>query len=385
MAIFVPITSDAGLRHWPFVTISLIVLNTLAFVAQFYVDDPVDYALWHGEGLHPIQWLTSFFMHAGPMHLIGNMIFLWVFGHVVEGVVGHGKFALLYLGMGILQNFIEQVIYLGVDAEPSLGASSAIYAIMLLAAWLAPQSNVQCLMFIFYRFFFFDVPIFMMAAIYFLLDLMHSIAIGFEMSTPWLHAMGGLIGLLVGFVSLKTGWIENEGEDLLTYIRNRGADPADVRSADKPQLKTKAEMAQDQLDRQRQWEIAEKSFQMHVTANNVDAVLNQYLVLRRLKPDYVWQEADLLHVLKQALSQKKWEAVNKLSEAYLNSYQTREVAVRLNWAKILLEEQGKPTRALKVLRPLEKCQTSLNQRELARSLTAECQKQLAEGSLELGD
>ncbi len=385
MAVLVPITSDAGLRHWPFLTITLIVLNILAFVAQFYVDDPLDYALWHGDGLHPIQWLTSFFIHANVMHLIGNMIFLWVFGHVVEGVVGHVKFALLYLGMGILQNIIEQVIFLGMEAAPSLGASSAIYAIMLLAAWLAPQSNVQCLGFFFYRFFFFEVPIFMMAAIYFLLDLMHSIAVGFEMSTPLLHAMGGILGLIVGFVALQTGWIDNEGEDLLTYIRNRGADPKDGQPMPKQQQMSKADIVQVQLDRQRQWELAEKSFQMHLKAGNVDAVLNQYLVLRRLKPEFIFQEDDLLQILKQALIQKKWDAVNKLSEAYLKSYQSRAVAVRLNWAKILLEEQAKPTRALQVLKPLETCQTTSSQRELARALTAACRKQQADGSLELSD
>ena len=50
-----------------------------------------------GDGIHPLQWLTNIFLHAGFFHLVGNMIFLWTFGFVVEGKLGWLPFTALYL------------------------------------------------------------------------------------------------------------------------------------------------------------------------------------------------------------------------------------------------------------------------------------------------
>ena len=56
-----------------------------------------------GDGIHPVQWVTSMFLHGGVLHLAGNMVFLWVFGLVVEGKLGTAKFVPLYLGIGVAQ------------------------------------------------------------------------------------------------------------------------------------------------------------------------------------------------------------------------------------------------------------------------------------------
>ncbi|MFK7821239.1 MAG: rhomboid family intramembrane serine protease, partial [Planctomycetaceae bacterium] len=72
--------------------------------------------LWFGA-IRPHQWLTAFFMHAGFAHLIGNMVFLWAFGLVVEGKLGWKKFIPLYLMLGISQCAVEQFIMWGADAE----------------------------------------------------------------------------------------------------------------------------------------------------------------------------------------------------------------------------------------------------------------------------
>ena len=86
----------------------------MANVAAYFVVavggnlSPESWMLSFADGMHPEQWLLSIFMHAGWMHLIGNMIFLWVFGLVVEGKLGWWRFIPCYLAIGMGQMGIEQ-------------------------------------------------------------------------------------------------------------------------------------------------------------------------------------------------------------------------------------------------------------------------------------
>ena len=86
---FLPYNTDAPIYHFPLVTITMIVINVAAFVLTvMYPEAAIAYCLDHGNGLHPIQWITSSFMHAGIIHLVGNMLALWTFGLIVEGKIG---------------------------------------------------------------------------------------------------------------------------------------------------------------------------------------------------------------------------------------------------------------------------------------------------------
>ena len=87
----------------------------------------------------PWQWITSNFMHAGIMHLLGNMFCLWGFGLVVEGKIGWWRFLLVYLGIGITQCGLEQTLMLFADEGGSLGASAIIYGLMAMCMVWAPR------------------------------------------------------------------------------------------------------------------------------------------------------------------------------------------------------------------------------------------------------
>lgn len=116
---FIPVNTDAPINHFPAATIGLIVTNVVVFVitgAGFRPDLADPWILWFGA-IRPYQWLTAFFMHAGFAHLIGNMIFLWAFGLVVEGKLGWKVFLPLYLAVGVTQCSVEQFIMLGSDRE----------------------------------------------------------------------------------------------------------------------------------------------------------------------------------------------------------------------------------------------------------------------------
>ncbi len=119
------------------------------------------WVLPYDAGLTPFQWLLSMFMHASFDHLLGNMLFLWIFGLVVEGKIGWWRFLLCYVGIGVVQSAGEQTLQLILGGEGgSLGASTAIYGIMAMSAVWAPKNNVH----VFYWLYFYfsgtiDVPI----------------------------------------------------------------------------------------------------------------------------------------------------------------------------------------------------------------------------------
>src|SRR4051812_8846087 len=127
--IVIPTGTDAPIYHWPYVTVALIVLNvallfavpptpTVILLDEDEVVEEVEgpstfdrYALALGDGrLHPVQWVTHNFLHYGLGHLLGNMLFLWAFGIVVEGKLGPVKYLLAYLAIGTLHGALVQTL-----------------------------------------------------------------------------------------------------------------------------------------------------------------------------------------------------------------------------------------------------------------------------------
>jgi membrane associated rhomboid family serine protease len=155
-------------------------------------------------GPRPIQLtlITSMFMHAGWLHILGNMWFLWIFGDNVERRFGSLFYAVFYLGAGIVASF-AQVLASPDSVIPNLGASGAIAGV--LGAYLAmfPGNRVTILIF---RFIPFAVPALVAIGIWFLLQLVNGvgqIAVngGNTGGVAYLAHIGGFIaGLIVGFL-----------------------------------------------------------------------------------------------------------------------------------------------------------------------------------------
>ena len=141
----IPTGTDAPLYYRPYVTVGLIVANIVAFVlagASSTATGWGGFYLTYGEGWQPVQWLTYNFVHFGAGHLIGNMIFLWVFGMVVEGKVGPRNFLLLYLGCGVLGGLVIQTCMLGYagGAVGAGGASLVIFGLISICILWAPEN-----------------------------------------------------------------------------------------------------------------------------------------------------------------------------------------------------------------------------------------------------
>src|SRR3954470_15166733 len=89
-------------RHLPFVTVALLLLNALLFLCELQLSRPELHLFVQAFGVVPaaFSWtslVTSMFLHEGWMHLLGNMLYLWIFGDNVEDQLGHMGFLIFYL------------------------------------------------------------------------------------------------------------------------------------------------------------------------------------------------------------------------------------------------------------------------------------------------
>ena len=199
-------------KETPYATIGLIALNFMFFLGtgddtasvNLLLDNlvwfPRDPTLWNV----PIAFVLSFFLHAGWLHLLGNMAFLWVFGSVVERRIGSLLFLKIYMLAGATANLIPWIIYL-LMGEPlyGLGASGAISGVMGIYM-------VRC----YYRQMTFPMPIlgflpiavnvrmnaFALIGIYFALDLRGGFSQIIEVSGGGTNHLAHISGLLTGLV-----------------------------------------------------------------------------------------------------------------------------------------------------------------------------------------
>ncbi len=148
-----PIGDDNSARRTlPVVTYALILLNLLFFFVELSGGDPFIQQwsvvprrlLANPAGDFPTVF-TSMFMHAGWVHLLGNMLYLWIFGDNVEDNFGHGKFLIFYLLCGVAATF-AQVMVSANSTVPNLGASGAIAGVLGGYILLFPKGQVRVLM-----------------------------------------------------------------------------------------------------------------------------------------------------------------------------------------------------------------------------------------------
>ena len=183
-----PLHDNVPTRAFPLVTVTLIVTNFVVWFWELsgggferhvgdysYYPCSVSDSCLPGAG-HLPYWesaFTSMFMHASWGHVLGNMLFLWIFGNNVEDTFGRARFLLFYLAGGVAATALQSVVTLGYgterDAEvPNLGASGAIAAVLGAYFVLIPWGRV--LTFIL-PFFFFELPAIVFLGFWFLFQL----------------------------------------------------------------------------------------------------------------------------------------------------------------------------------------------------------------------
>lgn len=155
---FFPIGDDnVRGKSKPIFTYLLIIFNCYIFWQQlllspeqmqdfFYQYGAVPANIWRGENLHTL--FSSMFLHGGWLHLIGNMIFLYIFGDNIEVTVGSFKFLLFYLAGGVFAALVHCFV-LNASTIPCIGASGAISATLGAYLVMFPGSRIKVLFIIF--------------------------------------------------------------------------------------------------------------------------------------------------------------------------------------------------------------------------------------------
>ncbi len=167
--VLIPLKDDNPLKRirFQYVTVLIIGACGAVFLWQLSLGESqgrviyglgtVPVVLTGSRALHPDlalvpAWLTLFtgmFMHGGWLHLIGNMLFLWVFGDNIEDAMGHWRFLVFYLVSGVAAGFAHVAMNLD-SAIPTIGASGAVSGV--LGAYLVLHPKVRVLTLLFFRF-----------------------------------------------------------------------------------------------------------------------------------------------------------------------------------------------------------------------------------------
>ena len=198
-----PLKDNVPTRSFPLVTAGLIAVNAAVWIfyqlpnlngsvvelayqpCEVVNSCPPGTAV--GEGWE-VTALTSMFMHGSWLHIIGNMLFLWIFGNNVEDAMGKVRFLAFYLLSGFAATALQTVVTLAAGSDiqaavPNLGASGAVSGVLGAYLVLLPTASVLTLLF----YFLVEVPAYLFLGFWFLFQLWEG---GFSLVQP--EAGGGV-------------------------------------------------------------------------------------------------------------------------------------------------------------------------------------------------
>jgi membrane associated rhomboid family serine protease len=222
----IPLNDSVPSRRPAFVTLALIAACGLVFlyeltlrghqldlfVARWGATPSVVLAALGGDPRVPRAALatlvTSQFLHAGFLHILGNMVFLWVFGRAVEDRLGSPLFLLFYLLAGVLAGLVQCLIEGPRSTVPLVGASGAIAGVLGLYFVSYPRAWVTVLMPVLFFFWAFDLPAVLVLGFWFVTQFFQGVAAITTASQAttvggvavWAHLAGFLLGMLAGWV-----------------------------------------------------------------------------------------------------------------------------------------------------------------------------------------
>ncbi len=190
----IPIKDNVPTRSFPIVTVGLITTNVLVWFWEV-TGTPVEEDVFH-YGYYPctlagpcdprvvppdhLSWydgvFTSMFMHASWLHIIGNMLFLWIFGNNVEDSLGRVRFFFWYIGAGLAAAFVQTFVTLQFSdpigsSIPNVGASGAIAGVLGAYLLLLPDASVLTVFFFVFFFIVRQLPAYLFLGIWFIFQL----------------------------------------------------------------------------------------------------------------------------------------------------------------------------------------------------------------------
>lgn len=202
-----PVADVIPSRTTPYVTIGLIVFSTLTFLYELRLDYFELRRLVDAYGVVPadFSWpavLTSSFLHVGWVHLLGNMVYLWIFGDNIEDRLGHGRYLLFYLFCGAAAALGHAAVN-PVSDLPMIGASGAVAGVMGAYFVFYPQSRVLTAVVLVFYLDLIEIPAIFFLGIWFLLQLFSGVGslgagAAYGATAFWAHIVGFAAGALFG-------------------------------------------------------------------------------------------------------------------------------------------------------------------------------------------
>jgi membrane associated rhomboid family serine protease len=225
-----PIRDHNPSTRTPFVTWALIAINVVVFLSYAGALGTREILGVYGQwamipervtaGQQTYTVLTSMFLHGGWMHLIGNMLFLYIFGDNVEDELGHAGFLAFYVGTGAA----AALAHLAADPAspvPTVGASGAIAGVMGGYLLMFPRARVDVLLIVVFIIRIIPVPAFLMLGVWFGIQVVSGVAVDTSRGgvAYWAHAGGFAAGAL----GLLPSWLRRGGPAF--WRRTHGTPP----------------------------------------------------------------------------------------------------------------------------------------------------------------
>lgn len=208
---FLPLRDENPTRRFPVITIFLIALNIAIFLWQSFSPGGLEphilrlatipYEITHFRSLDPevrvppwLTLLTAMFLHGSLFHLLGNMLYLWIFGNNVEDFLGPIRYLLFYFICGLAAS-LTHVAFHPASRVPMIGASGAIAGVLGAYFILFPGAKVLTLVFFFLFIRIIPIPAGLVLGLWFLMQVLN---VGLGGGVAWFAHIGGFMaGILL--------------------------------------------------------------------------------------------------------------------------------------------------------------------------------------------
>ncbi len=218
----IPLRDSVRPRSFPVVNITIIIINVAVFFYQFVMGPEAVKEFIFTFGVIPreistlsitqlvlagftplVPLVTATFLHGGWLHLISNMLYLWVFGDNIEDCLGPFNYLLVYLLMGVVGHF-SHIMFEPFSPVPLIGASGAIAGVLGAYFILYPWARVLALVPLGFFITFVEIPAVIYLVLWFLLQVFSGItallAPGAQVIAWWAHIGGFISGIITGIL-----------------------------------------------------------------------------------------------------------------------------------------------------------------------------------------
>jgi len=223
----IPLRDNVRPKNFPIVNITLIIINVAVFFYQFMMGPEAVKEFIFTFGVIPreistsgftellltgftplVPLITATFLHGGWLHLISNMLYLWVFGDNIEDCLGSLSYLLVYLLLGVIGHF-SHIIFEPFSSVPLIGASGAIAGVLGAYFILYPWARVLALIPLGFFITFVEIPAVVYLVLWFFLQVFSGVTAlltpGVQVIAWWAHIGGFVSGIITGVFIKRLG------------------------------------------------------------------------------------------------------------------------------------------------------------------------------------